>query len=220
MPDHPRSQSDDGLCCSPAPLAGSRSRLRRRPIPGADGAARSSMSGARPGQLKGCVVRSTAAANQPRTHYRHWSVQRPLRSGWSAVVPGRSGTGGTADPPKTKPAQVGAAGVGTSWALPSSCSACGSSFETDPCARGRTERMFARWIAPRSCLSGAAWPCSPHSRLASAGSEEAMRLLAQLQETDQRLRDLQDGLTALLERASPETKGRDDGTWVIMPGLG
>jgi hypothetical protein len=37
--------------------------------------------------------------------------------------------------------------------------------------------------------------------------EEAMRLLAQLHETDQRLRDLQEGLTALLERSSPEAEG-------------
>ena len=37
---------------------------------------------------------------------------------------------------------------------------------------------------------------------AGLNREEAMRLLVQIQETDQRLRDLQEGLTALLERAS------------------
>lgn len=36
--------------------------------------------------------------------------------------------------------------------------------------------------------------------------EETMRLLAQLQETDQRLRDLRGGLLALIEQASPEGK--------------
>jgi hypothetical protein len=34
-----------------------------------------------------------------------------------------------------------------------------------------------------------------------------MRLLVELQEMDQRLRDLREGLTALLERASPDAKG-------------
>jgi len=33
-----------------------------------------------------------------------------------------------------------------------------------------------------------------------------MRVLAELQEMDQRLRDLRESLTALLERASPDAK--------------
>jgi hypothetical protein len=42
---------------------------------------------------------------------------------------------------------------------------------------------------------------------AGLNREEAMRLLAQLQETDQRLRGLREGLTALLERPSPDGEG-------------
>jgi hypothetical protein len=42
---------------------------------------------------------------------------------------------------------------------------------------------------------------------AGRSREQAMRLLAQLQEMDQRLRDLREGLTALLERASPDAEG-------------
>jgi hypothetical protein len=47
----------------------------------------------------------------------------------------------------------------------------------------------------------------PPQAPAGLNREEAMRLLAQLQEMDQQLRDLREGLTALLERASPESKG-------------
>jgi len=43
---------------------------------------------------------------------------------------------------------------------------------------------------------------------AGLSREEAMRLLAELKEMDQRLRDLREGLTALLERASPDVEGR------------
>jgi hypothetical protein len=42
---------------------------------------------------------------------------------------------------------------------------------------------------------------------AGLSREEAMRLLAELQAMDQRLRNVQEGLTALLERASPDAKG-------------
>jgi hypothetical protein len=41
---------------------------------------------------------------------------------------------------------------------------------------------------------------------AGLNREEAMRVLAQLQETDQRLRDLREGLTALLAVASEEQR--------------
>jgi hypothetical protein len=53
-----------------------------------------------------------------------------------------------------------------------------------------------RWLAgpPRS------------SRAVGLSREEAMRVLAELQEMDQRLRDLRESLTALLERASPDAK--------------
>ena len=37
--------------------------------------------------------------------------------------------------------------------------------------------------------------------------EEAMRLLAELQEMDRRLRDLRQGLAVLLERDSPKRRG-------------
>jgi hypothetical protein len=43
---------------------------------------------------------------------------------------------------------------------------------------------------------------------AGLSREEAMRLLAELEEMDQRLRDLRQGLTAaLLERTSPDAQG-------------
>jgi hypothetical protein len=42
---------------------------------------------------------------------------------------------------------------------------------------------------------------------AGLSREEAMRLLAQLQETDKWLRELREGLTTLLDRASPDAQG-------------
>jgi hypothetical protein len=42
---------------------------------------------------------------------------------------------------------------------------------------------------------------------AGLNREEAMRLLSELQEMDQRLRDVREGLTALLERALPDAHG-------------
>lgn len=42
---------------------------------------------------------------------------------------------------------------------------------------------------------------------ASLSREEAMKLFAELQKADQRIRELREGLTLLLERSSPDTGG-------------
>jgi hypothetical protein len=47
----------------------------------------------------------------------------------------------------------------------------------------------------------------PPQAPAGLSREDAMRLLAELQEMDQRLRGLRERLMALLERASPDAKG-------------
>jgi hypothetical protein len=57
-----------------------------------------------------------------------------------------------------------------------------------------------RLLAVQPEYSGA-----PPTQAAGLSPEEVMRLLAELQEMDRRLRELREGLVALVELASPDT---------------